>query len=174
MGMKPLALRPLTQTERCTLQAGLKSSVGITVRRSQMVLMSAEEHLKPQEIAQRLGCSDQTVRKVLHAFVQDGMECIKAKKRGRPEPQRAFDVSGEAALLEVLKQSPRQYGYESSLWTLELLARVSYQHGWTKQQVHLDTISATLHRLGIGWKRAKQRINSPDPHYAVKKSGGTG
>lgn len=174
MGMKPLTLRPLTEEERCTVQAGLKSNVGITVRRSQMVLMSAEEHLKPQEIAQRLGCSDQTVRKVLHTFVQDGMECIKAKKRGRPEPERAFDAAGEAVLLEVLKQSPRQYGYESSLWTLELLAKVSYQQGWTQQQVHLDTISDTLHRLGLRWKRAKHRINSPDRHYSVKKSDGTG
>src|SRR5690349_7133770 len=104
--MKPLTLRQLTEEERRTLQAGLKSNAGITVRRSQMVLMSAEEHLKAQEIAQRLGCSDQTVRKVLHAFGREGVGCVEAKKRGRPEPERAFNADGEAGLLEVLKQSP--------------------------------------------------------------------
>ncbi len=172
--MKPLYLRPLTIEERRAVQAGLKSKAGITVQRSQMVLMSAEEHLKAQEIAQRLGCSDQTVRKVLHAFEQAGIRCLQAKTRGRPEPDRAFDGAGEAALLAVLKQSPRQYGCESSLWTLALLADLSYRQGWTQRRVHLDTMSETLHRLGIRWKRAKQRINSPDVHYEAKKSGATG
>lgn len=172
--MKVLYLRPLTEAERRAVQAGLKSNAGITVRRSQMVLMSAEEHLKPQEIAQRVGCSDQTVRKVLHAFAQGGIACLQSPKRGRPEPDRAFDVAGETALLEALKQSPRQYGYESSLWTLALLADLSYRQGWTKRQVHVDTLSETLHRLGIRWKRAKPRINSPDVHYEAKKSGATG
>ena len=172
--MKAIILAPLNEEERRAVQAGLKSNAGITVRRSQMVQMSAEERMKPQAIAERLGCSDQTVRKVLHAFMQEGVGCLQAKKRGRPEPERAFDTAAEAALLEVLKQSPRQYGYESSLWTLEMLAEVSYQRGWTKQQVHLDTVSETLHRLGIRWKRAKERINSPDAHYKAKKSGATG
>lgn len=172
--MKAIILPRLTEEERRAVQAGLKSNVGVTVRRSQMVQMSAEEGMKPQAIAERLNCSDQTVRKVLHAFSQAGVVCLKAKKRGRPEPERAFDTAAEAALLEVLKQSPRQYGYENSLWTLEMLAEVSYRQGWTKQQVHLDTVSETLHRLGIRWKRAKERINSPDAHYQLKKSGATG
>ena len=172
--MKPLTIRSLTEEEWPAVQAGLKSKRGISVRRSQMVLMSAEEKLKPQEIARRLGCSDQTVRKVLHAFEREGVACLDEKKRGRPEPERAFDQRGETALLEALKQSPRQQGYESSLWTLELLAEMSYQRGWTQRRVHLDTLSATLHRLGIRWKRAKQHIHSPDKHYEAKKSVETG
>jgi transposase len=173
-GMKPLTIGSLTEDERRKVQAGLKSNIGIIVRRSQMVLLSAEEKLKPQEIVRRVGCSDQTVRKVLHGFEREGVACLDEKKRGRPKPNRAFDAAGETALLDMLKHSPRQCGYESSLWTLEMLAEVSYQRGWTKQQVHLDTISETLNRLGVGWKHAKQRINSPDVHYEVKKSVGTG
>jgi len=167
-------IRSLTDDERCAIQAGLKSNGGITVRRSQMVLMSAEEKLKPQEIARHLGCSDQTVRKILHGFEQEGIACLGEKKRGRPDPHRAFDQAGEAQLMQVLEQSPRQHGYESSLWTLEMLAELSDRRGWTKQRVHLDTVSETLHRLGIRWKRAKQHISSPDTQYEVKKSGGTG
>lgn len=172
--MKPIILCSLTEEERRAVQAGMKSDAGVTVRRSQMVWMSAEEQLKAQVIARRLGCSDQTVRKVLHAFAQRGIGCLEAQKRGRPEPERAFDAAGEQALLAVLKQSPRQYGYETSLWTLADLADVSWRQGWTKQRVHLDTVSATLHRLGVSWKRAKTRITSPDAHYTVKKSGATG
>jgi transposase len=139
-----------------------------------MVLMNAEEKLKAGEIAQRLGCSDQTVRKVLHGFEEEGIACLGGKKRGRPHPERAFDEAGEAQLMQVLEQSPRQHGYESSLWTLDMLAKLSYERGWTKQRVHLDTVSETLHRLGVRWQRAKQRISSPDVHYEAKKSVETG
>ncbi|HVU12205.1 MAG TPA: helix-turn-helix domain-containing protein, partial [Phototrophicaceae bacterium] len=79
--MKPLTLRSLTEAERQTIQAGLKSKQGVTVRRNQMVLLSAEEKLKAQEIARRLGCSDQTVRTVLHAFEREGVACLGEKKR---------------------------------------------------------------------------------------------
>lgn len=172
--MKPIILSPLNEEERRVVQRGLKSNAGVTVRRSQMVLMSADEQLKPQAIAVRLGCSDQTVRKVLHRFAQAGVASLAARKRGRPEPERAFTTAGEQGLLGMLKQSPRAYGYEHSLWTLALLAEESYRQGWTKQQVHFDTVSDTLHRLGIRWKRAKSRINSPDAQYAVKKNDATG
>ena len=37
-----------------------------------------------------------------------------------------------------------------------------------------ETIRATLSAMGIHWRRVKQRITSPDPHYTVKKSGATG
>ncbi len=84
-----------------------------------MVLMSAEEKLKAAEIARRLGCSDQTVRQVLHGFEREGVACLSEKKRGRPQPQRAFDEAGEAQLMQVWEQSPRQHGYEKSLWTLK-------------------------------------------------------
>lgn len=172
--MKPLTIRPLTEDERRVIQAGLKSKAGIMVRRSQMVLMSAEEQLKAGEIARRLGCSDQTVRKVLHGFEQEGIACLSEKRRGRPHPERAFDEAGEAQLMQILEQSPRQHGYESSLWTLEMLAELSYERGWTKQRVHLDTVSETLRRLGVRWKRAKQHISSPDEQYEAKKSVETG
>jgi hypothetical protein len=36
-----------------------------------------------------------------------------------------------------------------------------------------ETIRATLARLGVRWRRAKQWITSPDPGYARKKDGAT-
>jgi transposase len=172
--MKPLYAHDLTEDERAALQTGLKSRAGLTVRRSQMLLLSADERLKPQQIARRLGCSDQAVREAIHAFEREGLTCLKEKPRGRPEPERAFTAEGEQGLLEALVQSPRRYGYDTSLWTLALLADLSARQGWTAHRVHIDTVSATLHRLGIRWKRAKARITSPDAHYTVKKSAATG
>mgnify|MGYP005855426197 FL=1 len=44
--MKPLYARSLTNEERDVLRQSLKSSNGFTVRRAQMLLLSADEQLK--------------------------------------------------------------------------------------------------------------------------------
>jgi hypothetical protein len=73
----------------------------------------------------------------------------------------------------LLHRSPRDFGHPTSLWTLELAAQVSCAEGLTAPQVSGETIRLTLKRLGIGWKRAKQWITSPDPEYVRKKGAAT-
>ncbi len=41
-------------------------------------------------------------------------------------------------------------------------------------RLEAETIRDAIHRLGMGWKRAKDWITSPDPAYLRKKSGVTG
>ncbi|MGH7194624.1 MAG: IS630 family transposase, partial [Candidatus Saccharimonadales bacterium] len=72
-----------------------------------------------------------------------------------------------------LRCSPREFGYPTSLWTLDLAAEVSCAQGLTATVVSGEAIRKTLLRLGIGWKRAKQWITSPDVEYARKKAGAT-
>ena len=59
------------------------------------------------------------------------------------------------------------------LWTLDLAAEVSFEQGLTENQVTGETIRATLARLGMRWKRAKQWIGISDPEYRRKKAFGT-
>jgi hypothetical protein len=61
--MKPLYARELTDEERQVLRQSLKSSNGFTVRRAQMLLMSADEQLKVDEIGRRVGCRDRRCAK---------------------------------------------------------------------------------------------------------------
>lgn len=88
--------------------------------------------------------------------------------------RRALDDAARRQLEQLIRRSPREMGYETSLWTLDLLAQASFKLGLTDQQVSGETIRATLAAMGIGWRRAKQHINSPDARYTVKKSAGTG
>jgi transposase len=172
--MATLYARKLTKQERHALEQGLRSSVAVTVRRCQILLMSADDGLNPQQIADRLRCSDQTVRRTIHAFHEVGLACLKPGSRARKDEQRAMDDQGRARLKEIIRMSPRSLGYETSLWTLELLAEVSFKEELTSWQVSADTMSRTLRDMGVNWQRAKQHINSPDPAYAVKKSDGIG
>jgi hypothetical protein len=69
----------------------------------------------------------------------------------------------------VLHHSPREFGKQRSLWTLEDIAEVSFEEGLTDRRVSGETIRATLSRLGVRWERAKRWIESPDPEYERKK-----
>ena len=172
--MKPLYAREITEAEREELQKGLCSSSAHTVRRSQIILMSADEERKVADIAQRVGRSGQQVRRVLHAFNQAGPACIEVQKRGRQDDQRAFNDEARDRLREMIQCTPREFGQDTSLWTLDLLAEVSYKQGLTDHRVHKDTVSETLMQMGLPWKRAKKHIHSPDPNYDTKKNAATG
>lgn len=172
--MKPLYARDITEAERQQLQEGLRSSSAQVIRGSQIILMSAEEKRKVDDIGQRVGRSGQQVRRVLHAFNREGIEGLKEKKRGRQDDQRALDDAAREQLREIIRHSPRDFGYETSLWTLDVIADQCYSQGLSNHRVHKDTISETLMQMGIPWKRAKKHIQSPDEHYEVKKNDAIG
>jgi transposase len=169
----PLFVRSLTEDERCTVVAGLRAHELVMVRRCQIVLASArQEH--PPAIATRVGCHVQTVRNVIHAFNRAGPASL-AKGSSRPHTiHAAFDATTAEQLRDLLHRSPRDFGHPTSLWTLELAAEVASVEGLTPTRVSDETIRATLARLGVGWRRAKQWITSPDPAYRRKKAGATG
>jgi len=169
----PIFVRPLTDSERDALTAGLRAPNSFTLRRCQILLASAR-HERAGRIAHALGCDDQTVRNAIHAFNQRGLDAL---TEGSARPHRiavAFDTAAAERLRALLHQSPRLFGKPTSVWTLNLAADVCLTEGVTDVRVSDETIRATLTRLGVRWQRAKQWITSPDPAYARKKSGATG
>jgi transposase len=172
-GMKPPTfVRPLTDDEREGLRAGLRSPEAFTLRRCQVVLHSAEG-LKPKAIAAAVGCCVQSVRNAVRAFEAEGLDCL-GEKSSRPRSTRdAFGEEGRRRLRELLHRSPRDFGRPTSLWTLEMAAEVAHAEGLTARPVSGETIRQALLRLGVGWKRAKTWITSPDPAYARKKGRAT-
>jgi transposase len=171
--MKPPSfVRTLTAAEKQQLQAGLRSADAFTVRRCQILLQSAKGQRAPA-IATNLGCAVATVHNALHAFAREGLACLH-EKSSRPHSAHAFlDERFTDPLKELLHHSPRLLGQDTSLWTLDLLAEVCHQKGWTPRQLTGEAIRMALKRLGIGWRRAKHWITSPDPAYARKKKPAT-
>jgi hypothetical protein len=51
----------------------------------------------------------------------------------------------------------------SLFFNKRLAAEISVAQGLTARQVSVETIRATLARLGVRWQRAKPWITSPDP-----------
>jgi transposase len=171
---QPIFARPLSDAERKILEAGLRSPDAFTLRRCQILLASADGQ-NAYRIAANLGCNPQTVRNAVHKFNEEGLSETLQRGSNRPHTvHRAFEENQAKALHEMLHRSPREFGKDSSLWTTEIAAEVSFEEGLTKEQVSGETIRATLARMGVRWQRAKHWITSPDPLYARKKGGATG
>src|SRR3954469_15914562 len=172
--MQPQLFVPrLSAEHRTALRAGLRSAEAFTARRCQILLASAEGK-SPSAIARDLHCTSPTVRNAIHAFAREALDCLH-EKSSRPHSARPLlDASRADDLKEVLHQRPRAFGKPTSLWTLDLVAEVCHAKGWTPRVVAGETIRQALKRPGIGWRRAKHWITSPDPGYARKKKLATG
>jgi transposase len=167
----PLFIRPLDAGEKQQLEDAFHTSDAFGLRRAQYLLASARGMI-PRQIAQTYGGCEQNVRNVLRAFNAVGLECLTPQSR-RPKTSgpQVTDENLER-LQHLLHQSPRTFGKSQSTWTQNLLAEVACEEGVTETQVCDETIRRALKRLKTNWKRAKHWITSPDPQYALKKSGG--
>lgn len=69
-GMKtPLFTRPLTETKRSQIQAGLRSKDAFALRRTQ-VLLASERGERAPAIAEQFGCHRQTVLNIIHGSMR--------------------------------------------------------------------------------------------------------
>ena len=164
----PLFVRPLSTEEHQALREGLRSASAFTLRRCQILTASAQGR-RPAAIAAALGCGVQTVRDAIRAFHAEGRPCLR-RKSTRPRTTRlVLDPHGDDRLRALLHQSPRQFGKPTGLWTLKLAATACHEQGLTDRPISTEAVRRALERLGVGWKRAKHWITSPDPAYARKK-----
>ena len=165
----PIFVRSLSEDERQALATALRSKDAFALRRAQILLASSRGE-RPPQIANNLGCSSQTVRNAIHDFNQRGLDALVAGSSRPKRTHAAFEGGkAQAALQELLHRSPREFGKDSTWWTLAMAAEVSFEEGITEKRVTAETIRATLERLGKSWQRAKGWIESPDPEYARKK-----
>jgi hypothetical protein len=168
----PIYVHPLTDAEREAVEAGLRSSDAFTLRRCQIVRASAQATPVPAS-AQALGGNEQPVRNAIHAVNRAGLAALRRGSSRPPTTQATFDAAGAERLRALLHRSPRAFGHDTSLWTLDLAATEACKQGLTERPVTGETVRAPLVRLGVRWLRAKQWITSPDPEYARKKGDAT-
>jgi predicted ArsR family transcriptional regulator len=103
---RPIFVRPLSDAERKTLEAGLRSPDAFTLRRCQILLASYRDE-NAYQIAHSLGCNPQTARNAIHAFNEKGLP--EALRQGSKRPHnihRAFDSERAAALGEFCTRNP--------------------------------------------------------------------
>ena len=131
---KPIFIRPLTEDEERHIQAGLHSSDAFILRRCQILL--ANQRGEPATaIALQLGCDDQTVRNVIHGFNANGLAVLQEGSCRPHHLHTAFTDEGCQQLQDLLSRSPRDFGKDRDVWTLELAAQVSFEQGLRTDQL---------------------------------------
>ncbi len=83
--------------------------------------------------------------------------------RGR-KAAYADEEAARAELLHLIRRAPQQSGVDRSRWSL---ATVRQACDWL-EECTLSGIWQVLERLDIHYKRGRQYIHSPDPHYEAK------
>jgi DNA-binding CsgD family transcriptional regulator len=113
---RPIFVRPLSDAERETLEAGLRSPDAFSLRRCQ-ILLASHRGENAYQIARSLGCNPQTVRNAIHAFNEKGPpQAIRQGSKRLHTVHRAFQGPQQAeALRELLHHKPRKFGKDTSL-----------------------------------------------------------
>ena len=163
---KEIYVPPLSERQRAELdQLYRKTEVPRVRTRAQMVLLSAEQKLKAEEIAEVVRESSVTVLRWLHRYISEGIEGL----LDAPRPGRSSVVTKafRKRLLEVVRRRPRSMDLEYSMWTLQRLADFLAEE--TGIRVSDETIRRELAKEDIVFSRPQHTISSPDPEYLVKK-----
>lgn len=165
----PLYVRLLSAAEDTALQRGLRAPDSFSVRRCQILLASARgDHARI--IAHALSCAGQTVRNAIREFNAEGLASLKRESSRPKTVVPLFDRDRAEQLRALLHRSPRDFGHDTSIWTLRLAAQTCVTEGITSYLVSIETIRQALRLVDISWQRAKHWITSPDPAYAQKNA----
>ncbi|MFN2638095.1 MAG: transposase [Gemmatimonadaceae bacterium] len=88
---EPIFVRQLSEEERKTLKAGLRSPDAFIMRRCQILLANADG-MNAYQIARTFGCNDQSVRNAIHKFNEQGLQATLKRGSRRPHTiHAAFD-----------------------------------------------------------------------------------
>jgi transposase len=148
----------LSEQERIDLERTRGQSSSKNSEKALMVLMSAKGQ-SPIKISEALKRNPHTVRKWLKQYAKDGEAGLQRQySPGRPNEarKRVQDV-----VAEILEQSPLDFGYQESLWTVSLM--VHYLKNKEGLHVSEDTVTRALKEMGYRYKRPGKRvgINAP-------------
>jgi len=119
-------------------------------------------------IAQTLSRHEHTIRSWLKAYLQDGIEGLKATPpvgRTNRKEQSALTI-----LPPVLAKHPSDYGYLEAGWSTNLL--VDYLHGQGLEASE-STVKRALKRGGWVYKRFAKTVPAHAPSSEEKKLGWT-
>jgi transposase len=161
----------LTGKQRIELEHLLTHHGDSRLYQRAFALLLLDDGQSVDEIATALRVSRQTVYNWAWRFQQrhDGSSLARladAARGGRP-----ITVKGiiDPLIDSVIDSDPRDYGYNSTVWTAPLLRRyLSQQH---QHEASLRSIGYSLVRLRIRWKHPRHRLARRDPFWRQAKGG---
>ncbi len=138
-----------------------------TRRRAQAIRLSAKGFRIPQ-IADILGCNQQSVHNWLSAFEDGGCQALWDRPRSGCPPKATPDY--RARLLEVVKTSPKQFNCPFTVWTVTRL------RAHLAKEMHILLSESRVRQImkeeGLVFKRPKHTLahkRDPDAFAQVRE-----
>jgi transposase len=161
----------LTGKQRIELEHLLTHHSDSRLHQRAFALLLLDEGQSVDEIATALRVSRQTVYNWACRFQQRHdlpslQRLADAQRGGRPVTVKGII---DPLIDAVIDSDPRDYGYNSTVWTAQLLRR--YLREQHQHETSLRSIGYTLIRLRIGWKHPRHRLARRDPHWRQAKGG---
>src|ERR687888_1137722 len=136
-----------------------------------LALLLLDQGESVEEVAEQLFVSRQVIYKWVSWFEQRSAlspadRLLDSARSGRPVTARGII---DPLIDEVIDDDPRNYGYNSTVWTAELLRHYLSTHH--QQDVSLGSIGYALARLRIRWKCPRHVLARQDPFWRQAKGG---
>lgn len=163
----PVKLRSLTVDEGRALKRLLQYGTDAVARKRASVLLAADAGMTPVEI-QRIHLAHATyVRKIIHAFNEQGMASV-GNRYGLTHPNK-FPASVQEKIKEIVVTPPDHLGLPFGQWSLSKLREYLISQGIT-ETISLEHLRWLLRRNGVSYQRSKTWKQSPDPDFDRKKN----
>lgn len=168
MARKPeVFVRELSVQEGQRLQRVTRRSTDpVRLRRATIVMASAQGQSVP-DIAVMFATTQGYVRKVVHAFNEQGFAALDPKwSSGQP---KRIDAGTRERICQVARCNPQDLGLAFTCWSLSKLA----EHLIAQKVVTAisrETVRQILRAGGIRWRATKTWKGSTDPDFIAKKT----
>lgn len=161
----------LSYKERSELEYLLTLRIESRQYQRALALLLLDEGESIQEVAQQLRVSRQTLYNWVLWFGQryelrPPERILDWSRSGRPVTAKGII---DPLIDKVIDDDPRDYGYNSTVWTAPLLRcylRDRHQH-----EVGIRSIGYALARLRISWKRPRHGLAQQHPFWQQAKGG---
>ena len=161
----------LTGKQRIELEQLLTRHADSRLYQRALAMLLLDDGQSVEEVAIALRVSRQSVYNWAFRFQQRASRSTSERLTDGVRTGRPVTVKGivDPLIDAVIDSNPRDFGYNSTVWTAELLRhylREQYQH-----EASLRSIGYSLARLRINWKRPRHTLARRDPHWRQAKGG---
>jgi len=166
-----MAVGTLTARERKVLRTVVSSTRDAKPLRQAQALLALDAGEKAKRVAQRVGINRSTVFQWRREFTDRRGEPVANRLGDRPRSGRPRTVRDAATkhLSALMDESPQEFGYRHTVWTVPLLR--SHLARVEDVQVSVTTLRRTLRDLGYRWKRPRYVLSRRSKTWRQSKGG---
>jgi transposase len=157
-------VRSLTLAEGERLQRLSRRARHQSTRIRAMILLASASEMSAPDIARLYRSDESHVRKVIHAFNEEGMDSLRPRYRGG-RPKKTTPAERDR-IIAIARTRPEQEGVALTRWSLARLARHLEDSDGLK--LVPETLRTLLKEAGLSHQRTRSWKWSPDPDFKAK------